>query len=156
MGARAASGNDEPSVGAAGDRRRFCPAARVTTSQRFGERVRGLRIAAGLTEGELGVTTNKKQPWRWVTRERGTAPGGAPRIFAHRNGHRSGPVARRTAVTWVSSCSGSGAQTVGNAWEREQEPPACGAHTARYVECPSSSRAPRIRPDPARRPSDAG
>src|ERR1700683_1115088 len=55
MGARDGSGNDEQSVAAAGDRRRFGPAARVTACQRFGERVRGLRIAAGLTEDELGA-----------------------------------------------------------------------------------------------------
>ncbi len=55
MGGRAGSGNDEQSVGAASDRRRFGPAARAATSQRFGERVRGLRIAAGLTEDELGA-----------------------------------------------------------------------------------------------------
>lgn len=55
MGGRAGSGNDLQSVGASGDRRRFGPVARVAASQRFGERVRGLRIAAGLTEDELGA-----------------------------------------------------------------------------------------------------
>jgi DNA-binding XRE family transcriptional regulator len=55
MAGRAGSGNDEKRVGSAGDRRRFGRAARVAASQRFGERVRGLRIAAGLTEDELGA-----------------------------------------------------------------------------------------------------
>lgn len=47
MRARDGSGND--------DQRRFGRAARAAASQRFGERVRGLRIAAGLTEDELGA-----------------------------------------------------------------------------------------------------
>jgi DNA-binding XRE family transcriptional regulator len=55
MRARDGSGNDDQSGGAAGDQRGFGRAARVAASQRFGERVRGLRIGAGLTEDELGA-----------------------------------------------------------------------------------------------------
>ena len=54
MAPRAGSEGAERSGGAASDPRLFAPGARVAAAERFGTRVRELRMAAGLTEDELG------------------------------------------------------------------------------------------------------